>query len=81
MDSSDETLINPEELAGELARHLPEQQSSAAELLKKSALYRATQSEQPAKEAALDWIDIGNITFLINQHKALTLSILTHGRD
>ncbi len=112
MDSPDATLINPEELAGKLARHLPDQQSStekkaeiqelkntierlqlhssneskkaaiqelsedditkAAELLKKSALYRATQSEQPAKETALDWIDIGNITFLINPHKALT---------
>jgi len=111
MDSPDVPLINREELAEELARHLPDQQSSteknaeiqelkntierlqlhssneskkaaiqelsegditkAAELLKKSALYRATQSEQPAKEAALDWIDIGNITFLINPHKAL----------
>ena len=112
MDSPDVPLINPEELAEELARHLPDQQSStekkaeiqelkntierlqlhssneskkaaiqelsedditkAAELLKKSALYRATQSEQPAKEAALDWIDIGNITLLINPNKALT---------
>jgi tetratricopeptide (TPR) repeat protein len=112
MDSSDVPLINSEELAGELASHLPDQQSSAeknaeilelkntierlqlhssneskkaaiqelsegditkaAELLKKSALYRTTQTGQPAKEAALDWIDIGNITFLINPHKALT---------
>ena len=28
MDSPDATLTNPEELAGELARHLPDQQSS-----------------------------------------------------
>ena len=111
MDSPDATLINPEELAEELSRHLPDQQSSeeknaeiqelkntierlqqdtaneskkaalqelsedeitkAADLLKKSAQSREKQSEQPAKEAALDWIDIGNITFLINSTQSI----------
>ncbi len=112
MDSLDATLTNPEELAGELARYLPDQQSSnekkaeiqelkntierlqqdtaneskkaalqelsegqitkAGDLLKESAQSRAKQSEQPSKEAALDWIDIGNIIFLRNSRKALT---------
>lgn len=46
--------------------------TKAADLLKESAQYREKQSEQPSKEAALDWIDIGNITFLKNSHNALT---------
>ena len=46
--------------------------TKAADLLKESAQDREKQSGQPSKEAALDWIDIGNITFLKNSHKALT---------
>lgn len=44
----------------------------ATELLEKSARSRAGQAEQLTRQAAQDWIDIGNIAFIHDSQKALS---------
>ncbi len=43
----------------------------AVDLMEESAQTHTTRTEKLSKEAALDWIDIGNISYLNNSQKAL----------